>query len=62
PQELREELGLDKNDVRLWVEKINEIIKLDRSYELGEKCWKVTHKYNLYTHMDKLIGILKGLV
>jgi len=61
PQKLREELCLNKDNIKLWVERIQEIVKNDRSYELGKKCWKVTHQYNLNTHMEKLIKILRRL-
>lgn len=62
PQKLREELCLDKNDIKLWAERIQEIVQDDRSYELGKKCWKVTHRYNLDTHMDRLMKILKSVL
>jgi len=61
PQKLREELCLDKSNIKLWAERIQEIVKNDRSYELGKKCWKITHQYNLNTHMARLIKILEGL-
>jgi len=61
-QELREELCLNKNNVKLWVERIQEIVKSDKSYELGKKCWKITHRYNLNTHIEKLIKILKDVI
>jgi len=62
PQKLREELCMNKNNIKLWVERIQEIIRSDKSYELGKKCWKVTHRYNLNTHIDKLIRILREVI
>lgn len=61
PERLREILCLNKNNIELWVKNIQDIIKNDESYELGKECWKITHNYNLNTHMNKLLKILKEL-
>jgi len=62
PHKLRDELTLDKKDIQLWVDKIKEIIENDMSYELGYECWKVTQKYNLYTHIEKFLKILNEVI
>ncbi len=62
PSKLRDELCLPKNKIELWVDKIRDIIENDKCYELGKKCWKITHKYNLDSHMDNLIKILREVI
>jgi len=59
PSTLREHLCLPTNDIDLWVEKIIEMIKNDEGYYLGKRCWEIAKKYNMLTHMKKLIEILK---
>lgn len=61
PPKLREELCLDKSNIGVWIERIEDIINDDRSYELGKACWKVTIKYNLETHINKLLKILEDI-
>jgi len=61
PKNLREYLCISKDDVNLWVNRILEIVKNNESYRLGRECWKVTLKYNINSHMSKLIKILRGL-
>ncbi|RLE90962.1 MAG: hypothetical protein DRN04_13935, partial [Thermoprotei archaeon] len=62
PKGLREYLCIPKNAIDLWVNRILEIVKNDESYHLGKDCWRITLKHNIYTHMSKLIKILRDLL
>jgi len=61
PKNLRNYLCIPKGDTNLWVSRILEIIENNESYRLGRECWKVTLRYNINSHMNKLIKILRGL-
>ncbi len=61
PESLREYLCLPKDDIDAWIARILEIIQNDGSYRLGKRLWKITQKYNVHTHMSRLIEILKRI-
>ncbi|MBT8764475.1 glycosyltransferase family 4 protein [Desulfohalobiaceae bacterium Ax17] len=49
--DLRDKIALPKNDIHLWVERINRIIQSKEYIDLGNECWKATANYNLNTHL-----------
>ncbi|MDK2373318.1 MAG: glycosyltransferase family 4 protein [Candidatus Korarchaeota archaeon] len=60
PFDLRESLCLPKHSTSMWVERINEIMRGD-PLSLGMKCWEVTRRYNLSSHMNEMLSIINRL-
>lgn len=61
PQKLREELCLPKDNVDVWIKRIQEISEDSKIYQRGIECWKITQKYNICTHMEELSKVLEEL-
>lgn len=61
PTNLREYLCLPKTNINHWISRIIEIVRNNESYRLGKRCWEITQRYNIHTHMDKLMLFLKML-
>jgi len=59
PKSLREYICLPKDRIDLWVNRILEIVRNDESYRLGKECWRITLRYNINTHMSKLVNVLR---
>ncbi|HEC91742.1 MAG TPA: glycosyltransferase family 1 protein, partial [Candidatus Atribacteria bacterium] len=58
PHSLRKRICLPKNDIDLWVKRINEIVQTKEYDDLGLECWKISSKYNINTHLERFESII----
>ncbi|MCK5123109.1 MAG: glycosyltransferase [Candidatus Pacebacteria bacterium] len=60
-EDLKRKCSLPKENTRLWVERIEKIIKNKELCRLGKECWEVSLKHSTDEHMKKLLEVIREI-